>query len=51
MYGETPLQRAARNGHEEVVKMLLRHDDVDPGKLDERSETPGDGLLKMATWE
>ena len=37
--GKTPLQRAARNGHEELVKILLRHGVVNHGKLGEHSET------------
>ena len=37
--GNTPLAWAARNGHEEVVKMLSR-DDMDPNKAGEGRQTP-----------
>jgi len=38
--GETPLWWAAKNGHEEVVKMLLGRDDVDPNKQNTNLRTP-----------
>ena len=38
--GNTPLAWAARNGHEEVVKLLLGRDDIDPNKPDEEGQTP-----------
>ena len=39
MHGQTPLERAIRNGHEEVVKILLKHGVVNPGKPGEGGET------------
>jgi len=38
--GSTPLNWAAHNGHEGVVKILLGRDDVNPGKPDIYGETP-----------
>ena len=38
--GKTPLLRAARNGHEGVVNILLGRDEFNPEKLGERGETP-----------
>jgi len=37
--GNTPLVWAASNGHEEVVKILLGRDDVNPDKPDSNSQT------------
>ena len=36
----TPLGWAAVNGHEEVVKMLLERDDIDPNLPDRCDHTP-----------
>ena len=36
----TPLGWAARNGHEEVVRILLGQDDIDPDKPDQYGRTP-----------
>ena len=38
--GYTPLAWAALNGHEEVVRILLGQDDIDPDKPDEYDQTP-----------
>jgi len=38
--GSTPLVWAASNGHEGVVKILLRRDDINPGKATLYHETP-----------
>ena len=39
-YGQTPLTRAARGGHEGVVKVLLERKDVNPNQMDaEYSQT------------
>ena len=38
--GDSPLAWAAKNGHEEVVRILLERDDVDPNKQNEDGETP-----------
>ena len=38
--GHTPLTWAARNGHEEVVRVLLGRDDIDPDKPGQGGETP-----------
>ena len=38
--GNTPLNWAARNGHEGVVKILLGRGDVNPDKSDNKSRTP-----------
>jgi len=40
MVGYTPLAWAARNGHDEMVKMLLRQEMVDPDKPDNSGQTP-----------
>jgi len=53
--GNTPLWYAARYGQEEVVKMLLAQDDIDPNELDLRDQTPllwaalngHEGVVKM----
>ena len=39
-WSRTPLARAAKNGHEEVVRMLLKENDVNPDKADKWSRTP-----------
>ena len=39
-YGQTPLWRAAVNGHEGVVEMLLGRGDVSPDKPDIYGKTP-----------
>lgn len=36
----TALSRAAQNGHEEVVKLLLRRDEVDLNSEDDQGRTP-----------
>ena len=38
--GNSPLAWAAKNGHEEVVKILLDREDIDPNKPNEESQTP-----------
>jgi len=38
--GNTPLMRAAHNGHEGAVKVLLGRDSVNPDKPDDRGRTP-----------
>ena len=38
--GNTPLQWAAKNGHDGVVKLLLGLEDVDPDRPDNRDSTP-----------
>ena len=38
--GDTPLAWAAGNGHEEVVKILLGRDDIDPNKPGMHGRTP-----------
>ena len=38
--GNTPLAWAAWNGHEEVVKILLERDDINPEKPSESGHTP-----------
>ena len=38
--GSTPLAWAARNGHERVVKMLLRRGEINPDKPDNDGRTP-----------
>ena len=38
--GNTPLAWAAKSGHEEVVRELLRRDDIDPDKPGEDGQTP-----------
>ena len=38
--GRTPLSRAARYGHEGVVKILLERADVNPNTADKDSKTP-----------
>ena len=45
-YGRTPLWRAARNGHDGVMKLLLERGDVNPDMLDNESRTP----LLWAIW-
>ena len=44
--GGTPLGWAAHNGHEEVVKILLRREEVNPDTLDSYDQTP----LSHAAW-
>jgi len=44
--GGTPLAWAAHNGHEEVVKLLLGREEVDPDKLDLDGNTP----FSLAAW-
>jgi len=39
-YGQTPLWRAAANGNEGIVKMLLQRNDVNPDKPDRWGQTP-----------
>ena len=39
-YGQTPLSRAAENGHDGAVKLLLEREDVSPNKPDDRGRTP-----------
>ena len=38
--GYTPLAWAARNGHDEMVKMLLEQEEIDPDKPDNSGQTP-----------
>ena len=38
--GSTPLVWAAKNGHEEVVRILLGQDDINPDKPNQCGETP-----------
>ena len=38
--GYTPLAWASRNGHEEVVKILIRREEVNPDKSDAGGTTP-----------
>jgi len=53
--GNTPLAWAAGSGHEEVVKMLLERDDVNPSKAGRYGQTPlwcaaqngHEGVVKM----
>jgi len=45
--GYTPLTWAARNGHEEVVKLLLGREEVDPDKPDFEGQSP----LSLAAWD
>ena len=45
--GETPLMLAALSGHGAVVKILLRRDEVNPGKADNEGGTP---LIYAAKW-
>ena len=45
--GGTPLAWAAHNGHEEVVKLLLGREEVDPDKHDLDGNTP----LSLAAWD
>jgi len=39
--GETPLHAASRNGHTEVVRLLLEHG-ADPHARDRNDQTPSD---------
>ena len=39
-WGASPLTWAARNGHEEVVKILLGREEVDPDEPDDYGQTP-----------
>ena len=39
-YGRTPLSWAAGYGHEEVVRMLLERNDVNPNTADKDGQTP-----------
>ena len=39
-FGNSPLAWAARNGHEEVAKMLLGRDEVDPDEPNDYGQTP-----------
>jgi len=39
-FGDSPLAWAARNGHEEVVKMLLGREEVDPDEPNNYGQTP-----------
>ena len=39
-WGQTPLAWAARNGHDDVVKMLLEFEQVDPNKTNDDGLTP-----------
>ena len=43
---QTPLSMAASNGHEGVMRMLLRFNDVDPNTPDKYGRTP----LSLAAW-
>jgi len=38
--GQTPLARAAWDGHQEAVKTLLMREDLNPYKPDSSGETP-----------
>ena len=37
MYGRTPLQWAAENGHERIARMLLERKDINPNHEDTKS--------------
>ena len=39
-FGQTPLSRAANNGREGIVKLLLERKDVNPHSSDEYGRTP-----------
>jgi len=39
LWGMTPLSCAARNGHDEVVKILLQRGEVDPDKASDKAHT------------
>ncbi|KAH8754214.1 ankyrin repeat-containing domain protein [Hyaloscypha sp. PMI_1271] len=40
VYGQTPLSRAAENGHEAIVKLLLETGEVDADSKDKGGQTP-----------
>ena len=50
-YGQTPLSWAAANGHEGIVKLLLRRKDVNPDNSSNSAEHRSRWLPRMATRE
>ena len=49
--GNTPLAWAACNGYKEVARLLLRRDDIEPNKPDERKYHSGRQLsMGMREW-